>query len=67
MTIQIKKTFLLLGMLACLIGGLVISNEISQEETDRTISSPSAITLAVVHTGSQWIIQTTCKLLKPIQ
>lgn len=69
MTNKIKKLCLIIGLLVCLIAALIAKRELSRKDADITnnMNQPVSITQTVINTGSQWIIQTTYKLLKPIQ
>ena len=69
MTNKIKTLCLILGLTTCLIVMLIAKVEFSQKETEasKEIKNSPPTTQVVVNTGVQWIIQTTCKILKSTQ
>lgn len=68
MTSKIKKTLLIIGLIVCPILSLLVRVEAgySDKEVIYKINQPVTLTQVVVKNGTQWIIQTTCKILKPI-
>ncbi len=66
---KIKILCLVTGLVVCLIITMITKAEVDNQDTEveNRIDSPSSMRQVIVSTGTQWMIQTTCKLLKPIQ
>lgn len=68
MTRKTKTFCLIIGLVVCLLIVLITQAEArrARTESENKIDQPAAMTHAVVSTGTQWLIRTTCKLLTPI-
>ncbi len=65
MTNTIKVFLLIIGLAVCLLIAFITKTEAHQDTTHSSIKVERVVvTQSVVNTGTQWIIQTTYKLLK---
>lgn len=69
MTNKAKKVLIITGLIVCLIITVLANTEAGDQEHSATynVSPPAGATQVIVNTGTRWIIQTTYKLLTPIQ
>lgn len=66
MTNKAKKILMIIGLIVCMIISLLVKAEAGYSDNEAThkIAHPVAITQVIGNTGTQWIIQTMCKIFK---